>query len=122
MKEIDNLNALLNESLKMNNSNNFKFYKLFNQNSSPIINYIEVNYLKEYSSEITYLKNLNVNIEDVLNNDHYQKLDKNTEDYYQTKIEKTLNLDELDKKVILSGTIVFQEYFLKIFFQLIVIN
>ena len=97
LKEIDNLNALLNESLKMNNSNNFKFYKLFNQNSSPIINYIEVNYLKEYSSEITYLKNLNVNIEEILNNDRYQKLDKNTEDYYPTKIEKTLNLDELDK-------------------------
>ena len=66
LKEIDNLNALLNESIKMNNSNNFKFYKLFNQNSSPIINYIEVNYLKD-SSEITYLKNLNVNIEEILN-------------------------------------------------------
>ena len=34
LKEIDNLNALLNESLKNNNSNNLKFYKTFNQNSS----------------------------------------------------------------------------------------
>ena len=65
---------LLNESLKNNNSNNFKFYKTFNQNSSSIINYIEVNYLKEYSSEITYLNNLNVNMDEVLNSDHYQKL------------------------------------------------
>ena len=119
LKEIDNLNALLNESLKDNNSNNFKFYKTFNQNSSSIINYVEVNYLKEYSSEITYLNNLNVNIDEVLNNDHYQKLDKNTEDYYPTKIENTLNLNELDKKVImLSGTIAYQEYFLKNIFAI----
>ena len=73
LKEIDKLNALLNESLKNNNSNNFKFYKTFNQNSPSIINYIEGNYLREYSSEITYLNNLNVNIDEVLNNDHYQK-------------------------------------------------
>ena len=119
LKEIDNLNALLNESLKNNNNNNFKFYKTFNQNSSSIINYVEVNYLKEYSSEITYLNNLNVNIDEVLNNDHYQKLDKNTEDYYPTKIENTLNLNELDKKVImLSGTIAYQEYFLKNIFAI----
>lgn len=118
LKEIDKLNVLLNENFKKNNEN-LKIYKIFNQNIHAIINYLEGNSLKEYLSETTYMKNLKKSIDEVLKKDNYQRLDKNTEDYYPTKIENILNLNELNKKVIMiSGTIAYQEYFLKSIFSI----